>query len=129
MLIRGTIVFAGQPEPWQSRETVREVDRSAELVRLIHAGLQEADVEGDGVSTSAIERLLSHPVGPDSVDQWPVLRAAMTELCGGRVTSKRVGYGLRPYGLSDEFASHHSLDFICSESQNSVSKSSAASWD
>ncbi len=94
-LIRGAIVFAGQSDPWQTRDTVRDSDRSAELLRLLHAGIEEADVDGKGVTTAEVERLLSHAVDQPSADQWPTLRIAMTELCGSKVLSRTIGYELR----------------------------------
>lgn len=96
-LIRGAIVFAGLPDPCQTRESVRDADQSSELVRLIHAGVEEADVDRDGLTTADMERLISRSVGPDGADQWPVLRAAITELCGSKIDGKRIGYGLRKY--------------------------------
>lgn len=96
-LIRHAMVWAGCADPWQTRETVRDADRSAELVRLIHAGIEEADNECNGVTTADIERLLSHPVSLDALDQWPTLRIAMTELGGANPQSRKIGYGLRKY--------------------------------
>ena len=96
-LIRGAIVFAGQADPWQTRETVRDADRSAEMVRLLHAGIEEADVHSEGLTTAEIVQLLSHRVDQDDVDSWPVLRTAITELCGAKIDSRKLGYGLRRY--------------------------------
>lgn len=96
-LIRGAIVFSGNADPWLSREANRETDRSAELVRLLHAGIEEADVNSDGLSAADIVRLLSHPVGQDSCDNLSVLRTAITDLCGPKIDSKAIGYGLRKF--------------------------------
>lgn len=96
-LVRHALVWAGCADPWQTRETVRDADRSAEQVRLIHAGIEEADIDRNGLTTADIERLLSHPVGQDSSDQWPTLRIAMTELCGAKPQSRKIGYGLRRF--------------------------------
>lgn len=96
-LIRGAITFAGQADPCQTRDTVRDADRSAELLRLIHAGIEEADVSGDGLTAAEMASMLSHNVGPDGVDGSPILRTAITELCGSKIESRRIGYALRKY--------------------------------
>lgn len=96
-LIRHAMVWAGCADPWHTRESIRDADRSAELVRLVHAGIAEADIDGNGLTTADMERLLSHPVSEDSSDQWPTLRIAMTELCGAKPQSRKIGYGLRKF--------------------------------
>jgi hypothetical protein len=96
-LIRQAIVFAGQADPWQTREAVRDADRSVEHVRLLHAGLEGADVNSDGLTSADIVRLLSHPTGQDTVDAWRTLRLAITELCGAKFDSRRIGYSLRRF--------------------------------
>ncbi|NQV26502.1 MAG: hypothetical protein HQ518_19270, partial [Rhodopirellula sp.] len=96
-LIRGAIVFAGQADPCDTRDAVRDADRSAEQVRLLHAGIEEADVDGEGLTTAEIARLLSHPISQDGADQWPILRMAITELCGTKINSRGIGYKLRNY--------------------------------
>jgi hypothetical protein len=96
-LIREALVFSELPDPYQASESVRKTDRSAELLKLIHAGIAEADVNGVGLTTAEIERLLSRHIGEDDVDSWPTLRMAITELCGAKTDSRRIGYGLRRY--------------------------------
>jgi len=96
-LVRNVIVFAGQADPCGNRDVVRDADRSAELLRLIHSGIDEADVSGDGLTTAEMASMLSHPVGQDAVDGCPVLRAAISELCGAKFDSRKIGYGLRRY--------------------------------
>jgi len=96
-LIRHAIVWAGCADPWQARETVRTADRTAELLQLIHAGIEEADLDGNGLTTADIVQLLEAPVVADSVDRWSTLRTAMTELCGAKLQSKKIGYGLRKF--------------------------------
>ena len=64
---------------------------------MLHAGIEEADVNSEGLTTAEIVQLLSHPVGQDGVDGWPVLRTAIAELCGAKFSSKSVGYGLRRF--------------------------------
>ncbi|MDA0284773.1 MAG: hypothetical protein O3B86_15615 [Planctomycetota bacterium] len=97
-LIRQALVWAGQADPWQTRDAMRDVDQSAEILRLLHAGIEQADVEGNGVTAADIVRLLDAQVGEDKVDAWLTLRIAIEELCDGRkITSQKVGCGLRKF--------------------------------
>jgi hypothetical protein len=97
-LIRQALVWVGQPDPWQTRDAMRDVDQSAEILRLLHAGIEQADVEGNGVTAADIVRLLDAQVGEDKVDAWSTLRIAIEELCDGRkITSQKVGCGLRKF--------------------------------
>ena len=88
-LIRNAIAWIGQPDPWKTRENVREADRSKEALGLVHAGIAEADPDGYGVTSSQIIKLLD--------DRHPKLCAAITELCGAKVDGRRVGNQLRQY--------------------------------
>lgn len=96
-LVRGAIVWAGLADPAETREIVRDADRSAEQLRLIHAGIAEIDPQGDGVTTAEIVRLVEHPMRPDDVDDHPALRAAVAEVCGGRVDARRLAVVLRNF--------------------------------
>jgi putative DNA primase/helicase len=97
-LIRQALVWAGQADPWQTRDAMRDVDQSAEIIRLLHAGIEQADVEGSGVTSADIARLLDSPVSEDKIDAWSTLRVAIEELCDGRkITSQRIGCGLRKF--------------------------------
>ena len=79
-------------------DAMRDVDQSAEILRLLHAGIEQADVEGNGVTAADIARLLDSPVNEDKVDAWSILRIAIEELCDGRkITSQRIGCGLRKF--------------------------------
>lgn len=96
-LIRHAIVWAGQADPRANCDAVRNADQSAQLVRLIHEGIEEADIECEGVTAADIARLLGHEIGQDGVDHWATLREAMSELCGPKLDSRKIGYGLRRY--------------------------------
>lgn len=96
-LIRNPIVFAGEADPWHGRDNARDTDRSKEQLQLLHAGIEEADVDGDGLTAADIVRLLSNPIALDRSDEWPTLRAAVTELCGSKINGQSIGYGLRGY--------------------------------
>lgn len=88
-LIRNAIVWVGQPDPWKTRNIVRESDRTVEVLGLIHEGIAEADPDGYGVTSGQIIQLLD--------DRHPKLCAAITELCGAKVDGRRVGNQLRQY--------------------------------
>ncbi len=96
-LIRHAIVWAGQADPRANCDAVRDADQSAQLVRLIHLGIEDADIGCEGVTAADIVRLLGHPVSEDGIDQWASLREAMAELCGSKLDSRKIGYGLRKY--------------------------------
>ncbi len=96
-LIRHAIVWAGQADPRANCDAVRNADQSAQLVQLIHAGIEEADIECEGVTAADIVRLLGHPVSEDGADQWAALREAMSEMCGTKLDARKIGYGLKKY--------------------------------
>ncbi|MCY2991315.1 MAG: hypothetical protein NTY19_26090 [Planctomycetota bacterium] len=95
-LIRSAIVWVGLPDPCETRAVVRAADRSAEILRMFIDGIEEADVDGAGVTSADIARLLSHPLSEDGADPYPTLRAAVGETCD-KPTSRRIGYALRQY--------------------------------
>jgi hypothetical protein len=94
-LIRGSIVWCGLPDPCGTRSVIRDADHSAELLRLLLDGIQEADT-GDGVTAADIVRLLSHPIRADENDSYPTLRTAINEVCD-KATSRKIGYKLRSF--------------------------------
>ncbi|MHB8971527.1 MAG: primase-helicase zinc-binding domain-containing protein [Pirellulaceae bacterium] len=96
-LIRNAIVWIGLPDPWKTRTIVREADRSVELLGLIHAGIAEVDPDGQGVTSGQIVQLLSAPIEHGKDDKYPQLRAAITEICGGKIDGRKVGNQLRLY--------------------------------
>lgn len=97
-LIRQAIVWSGQPDPWLTRESMRDIDQSAEILGLLLQGIDEADVDGTGLTSADISRIVNSPVGPDEGDTNVALRIAIEELSNGRnVTSRSVGYGLKRF--------------------------------
>ncbi|MHB8973590.1 MAG: primase-helicase zinc-binding domain-containing protein [Pirellulaceae bacterium] len=96
-LIRNAIAWVGLPDPWGTRSIVREADRSVEVLGLIHDGITEADQDGDGVTSGQIVRLVSAPVEAGKADTHPLLRAAITEICGTKIDGRKVGNQLRQY--------------------------------
>ena len=96
-LIRNAIVWIDLPDPWETRTILREADRSVELLGLIHAGIAEADQDGQGVTSGQIVQLLNAPVEPGKDDRFSQLRAAITEICGAKIDGRKIGYQLRQY--------------------------------
>lgn len=96
-VIRQSMVFAGLPDPWETHASVRNVDRSAENLRLLHSGIEEADLDCAGLTAAEIERLLSRSISEDNVDPYPTLREAVAEICGPKITARTIGYALRNY--------------------------------
>ncbi len=96
-LIRHAIVWAGQADPHANCDVVRNADQSAQVVRMIHAGIEEADNDCKGLTAAEIARLLGHPVSQDGTDPWATLREAITEICGSKPEARKIGYGLRKY--------------------------------
>ena len=96
-LIRHAVVWAGQPDPWQARETIRDADQSADLIRLIHRGIEEADKENRGLTCAEMVRI-SNSATSEYGTEDPTLRMAVEELCEGKkVDARRIGYGLRKF--------------------------------
>ena len=95
-LIRQAIVWVDVHDPGDTRTNGSDADRSTEVLRLLLDGIVEVD-PGDGVTAVEIERVLSRQFGPDDVDQFPALRAAVAEMCSGRPTARSIGYRLRSY--------------------------------
>jgi hypothetical protein len=95
-LIRSAIVWVGLTDPCGTRAIVRAADRSAELLRMFLDGVQEADVDGIGITSGDIHRLLSHPLSEDKPDPCPTLRAAVGEACE-KCSARSIGYALRQY--------------------------------
>lgn len=95
-LVRQAIVWAGLADPAETRAIVREADRSVELLGLIHDALEEADA-GRGVTTAEIVRLLEPHSRTDASDPYPILRAAVAEICGSKIDARRLGIELRKH--------------------------------
>lgn len=93
-LIRAAIVWTGLPDPCETRAVVRAADRSAEVLRMFLDGIEQADVDGAGITSADIERLLSHPLTEDNPDPYPTLRAAVGEACR-KCSAQNIGSTLR----------------------------------
>lgn len=95
-LVRSAIVWVGLPDPLTTRVELTEADRSSELLSMLHAGLSQVDPEGRGITTAEIEAKLDEPRRQDGSDCYPVLRAAVNELCGRTESvSRDLGVKLR----------------------------------
>ncbi len=92
-LIRGAIVYAGLPDPAETRQEVRNSDRSAEILRLLIDGLEEA---AEPLSSADIGRILSDTPDPGKPDPYESLRTAIAELCPNP-TNAKIGSSLRSF--------------------------------
>ena len=94
-LIRESIVWAGLPDPAETRSLVRESDRSADLLQLILAAIEE--LGRDGATASEMVKLAEHSYHPDMVDPYPTLREMVSQVCGTKANAKTLGARLRTY--------------------------------
>ena len=107
-LVRAAIVWAGPPDPGDTRRELRDKsdDKKIVLRRLI-AGWSEIDPEGGGMTIKAArEHLVAHPTS------YEMLRTAIEELApddGGKpATNQSVGMHLRQ--LKCKIVDEHYLD-------------------
>lgn len=94
-LVRAATVWAGLADPCDTRETVRQEDRSFDLLKMFIHGLEEIDTGNEGVTAADIVRVLGHPINEDaSPDPYPTLRAAVAESCP-KPTPQKIAAALR----------------------------------
>lgn len=94
-IIRGALVWAGAADPLSTREFATGSDESKNLLRMLVAGLEEADPNGTGLTTKEIERLTSHRI--DESPTCPILQEAVAQICGSRFNSRRFGKKLHSF--------------------------------
>lgn len=95
-VIRGAIVWAGMADPMTTRETAREDDQSAGIVRALIGGLIEIDEDGNGLTCGEIAKRLNNDL---HAEKWPTMREVVAEVAtkGGRADAQRMGYVMRKY--------------------------------
>jgi len=95
-LVRGSIVWAGLADPLVTRESARDNDTSAAIVRGLIGGLLELDEHGDGLTVREMVRLLDDPSNAES---FPAMREAVSEVATNRgsIDQRRLGYAFRKY--------------------------------
>lgn len=91
--VRQAIVWCGLPDPLATKQDVRDSDRSAELVNLIHAGFDEVDASGEGLTSSELIEKYFEKRGTDENAAFrnPMLRSAISELIAGKVSTQAIG--------------------------------------
>ena len=90
-IVRGALVWLGMADPMGDRSEMEENDTSKAFLRMIHAGLNEIDPDGAGVTAKQIQRALeAKPDEPDFI-HCPSLAAAAIEACGKTFDPKRFG--------------------------------------
>ena len=86
--VRQAVVWCGLSDPLETKQEVRDADRSAELLGLVHDALREVDPDGRGVSASRLVDLFR------SDADLPALRAAVAEI-SDKPTPHKLGSILR----------------------------------
>jgi DNA polymerase I-like protein with 3'-5' exonuclease and polymerase domains len=77
-LVRGSIVWAGLPDPGQAREELAaQADTEANNLRALIAGWQEIDPDGEGKTANGVVELLK---GTADSGAYPALREALSDL-------------------------------------------------
>lgn len=89
-LVRGTLVFAGLPDPAKARQDmVMTGDSEASAIRILVTNWRLLDGNGTGVSASRILETVAHP---DGVEELLALKEALMEIAppvGGKPTSPK----------------------------------------
>ena len=88
-VIRGSIVWAGGPDPLLTRATALAGDETAGLIEKLITGIEIADPSSVGLTTSEIGRITSGL--PGNVRSNESLDEAVYEICGDRFDPRRFG--------------------------------------
>ncbi len=93
-MVRGAVVWLGYPDPAGDRRAfAQESDRTANELRQLLDGWDEADPDRHGMTVAQALRLLEgSPVSP-TADPYPILRAAVEEItpAGKKPNSRSIG--------------------------------------
>lgn len=95
-LIRGSIVWAGLPDPLKTRETVRAEDTSSSTLRGLIFGMREIDPDSRGKTVRDIVSTLNG----SSSEWYSTLREVLGEIATdkrGYLCAKLLGYAFRKY--------------------------------
>lgn len=93
--IRSAIVWAGFPDPLAAMGGLLEKDSTASDLGLLLDGLQQADPDGLGLTGLEIARMIERPCGDE--DPIPLLREAVGNICGAKVSSRSIGCKFRSF--------------------------------
>ncbi len=101
-LVRNALVWAGLPDPAETRAELDEVDTDANTLAGLIGGWEELEARvGRELGGCTIAQALDALRGDESEKQFARLRSALAELCphpaGQLPTARRVGYGLRRF--------------------------------
>jgi len=97
--VRAALVWCGVDDPRNTKQVVREADRSAEVLTLIHQAFDEIDPQRGGMTSGDLTKLYfkRQGAGDDAPYVYPILRQAISELITGRIGSQQIGNALRKY--------------------------------
>lgn len=95
-LVRGALVWAGQPDPLATRETAKADDQSGAIVRGLIGGLIDVSDDNEGMTAREIASRLNDP---DYSDRFAAMREVVAEVATvrGVVDARKLGYALRKY--------------------------------
>lgn len=101
-LVRNALVWAGLPDPAETRAELDEVDTDANTLADLIGGWEELEAcVGRELGGCTIAQALEALRSDASEQQFARLRSALSELCphpaGQLPTARRVGYGLRRF--------------------------------
>lgn len=95
-LVRQAVVFAGQPDPADTRAALREnADTDAIALRGLIEGIDRLDLARKGLTAAEIVKAVHQEAEPS--DWRAALLEAVDALCEGKPDSKKLGYKLRHF--------------------------------
>jgi hypothetical protein len=95
-IVRGALVWLGLPDPMGNRKEMEENDTAKSLLKLIHAGIAEADPDGAGLTTKQMQDAIEKRE-KDGGSSYPSLVAASIDVCGAKFDPKRFGKALSKF--------------------------------
>ena len=95
-LVRQAVVFAGQPDPADTRAELRDTaDTDGLALRRLIEGIDKLDLSRKGLTAAEIVKAVGQEAEPS--DWRSALLEAVDSLCDGKPDSKKLGYKLRHF--------------------------------
>ena len=92
-MIRGAVVWSGQPDPGETRLELQEAaDVDAQALAQLIRGWGEVNPEGDGLTSAKLAKLVN-----ESPASCPAVAGALADLCGRKIDARAIGYRLRRF--------------------------------
>ncbi len=97
ILVRGAIVWAGLPDPGETRiQLIEASDVAASGMAALLEAIERLDPLRQGLTAAEIVERVGKPLEGDSEETTVELRDAIEQLCG-KLDSRKLGYQLRGY--------------------------------